>query len=274
MGYIATPNTSSNQSDDRLRANQLIAFGALSIGALLLVGPWLFSSLLVAAGVVCGRWWAKKGRFNGIKPSECKMFLDTSDITDIESHYMMYLGTTEKNTIRWWYNNSYIIPQAIDDGTVYWDKCIEIKDPILLRHLRGFYDMGNEWPEYYKTVIVPRQKKNKEVTSKKKRKNKNGETTIVCRDGYAEEVPAVLTYRGVPCESMIKHPTSFAPETIKAVESDLPRADYADVQSKAKPATAAMAADAPLMELIKAVKDLETDATGSCPTIDFEGIST
>ena len=276
---VVIPNTSPNRSDNRLRADQLVAVGALSLGALLLVGPWLFTSLLIAAGVVCGRWWAKKGRFNGIKPAENKFFLDTRywKEMEIEGNTLMYLGTTEENTIRWWFNGyDKVFPQAIDDGTVYWDKYVEVKNPILLRHLKGFYEMGNEWPEYYKTVVASREKKDKEVTSKKKRKNKREETTVVCRDGYAEEVPVVLTYHGVPCKpsaAMIKHPTSFAPETIKAVASDLPRADYTDVQPEVKPATAAMAADAPLMELIQTVKDLETDATGSCPTIDFKGIS-
>ena len=277
MGVVVKPNTSPNQSVDRLRADQLVAVGALSLGALLLVGPWLFTSLLVATGVVCGRWWAKKGRFNGIKPAESKFFLDTRDWKDleIEGRTLMYLGTTEENTIRWWFDGyDRVFPQAIDDGTIYWDKYVEVTNQTLLRHLKGFYEMGNEWPEYYKTVVVPREKKDKEVTSKKKRKNKSGKTMVVCRDGYAEEIPVVLTYHGVPCEGMVKHPTSFTPEIIKAVESDLPRADYTDAQPETKPATAAMAADAPLMELIKTVKDLEKDATGSCPTIDFKGIST
>lgn len=280
MGYVVTPNTSPNRSDDRLRADRLIAVGALSLGALLLVGPWLFTSLLVATGVVCGRWWAKKGRFNGIKPAESKLFLDTRDWKDLEFEVnnFMYLGTTEENTIRWWFNGyDRVFPQAIDDGTVYWDKYVEVNNPILLRHLKGFYEMGNEWPEYYKTVVVPREKKDKEVTSKKKRKNKSGKTMVVCRDGYAEEVPVVLTYNGVPVSDLntVKeweragHPCTPIP----AVPSDLPRADYTDAQPEVKPATAAMAADAPLMNLIQTVKDLEKDATGVCPTIDFEGLS-
>lgn len=262
------------QTDVALRMAMGLGAGFLLI-SILTIGPWLLAGGLLAAGIFGGRWWAKKGRFKDMRLAQTKNFVDARDITDIITYNLMYLGTTDEGTIRWWYGQdgnyrSYAIPQAIDNGEVYWDKRVEINNPILLKHLKGFYEMGNEWPEYYKTVVVPREKKDKEVTSKKKKKNKSKETMVVCRDGYAEEIPMVLTYHGVPCESMIKHPTSFAPEVIKAVESELPRADYTDAQPEQKPATAAMAADAPLMELVKAVEDLEKDAKGACPTIDFE----
>ena len=210
--------------------------------------PWI----LLATGAICGWKWWKKWRFKNMNLAEKKIILDTRgwSYLDIEKKKLMYLGTTEDGTIRWWFGNGdWIIPQAIDNGEFYWNKRVEIKNPVLLRHLKGFYEMGNEWPEYYKTVCK------KEPTKKVYKKSKDKNHTWVDA-------------------AMIKHPTSFDPEVIKAVESDLPRADYTDAEPETKPATAAMASDAPLMELIKTVKDLETDATGSCPTIDFKGIST
>ncbi len=220
----------------------------LTIVGLLSIGPWLFAGGLLAAGIFGGRWWAKKGRFKNLQLAQRKMFFDTRDLIDIESFSFMYLGTTAEGTIRWWYTGGdYMIPQAIDNGEVYWEKRVEIKNAILLKHLRGFYEMGNEWPEYYKTVIAPQEK----PKDKKKRRT---------RDEVAKE------WR------LMKHGKSI--ENIEAIPSNLPRADYTDGELDAKPMTAAAAADRPMMELIQAVESLEKDVNGTCPTIDFEGCRT
>lgn len=215
-------------------------FIVASLVTLLLLPWWLWLGVGVGLSIP---WW-KKWRFKKMKLADQRTFFVDNEIFDKKA--MMYLGTTQEGTLRWWYMRdgswrSYMVPQAIDDGKVYWDKKVEIKNPMLIVHLNGFAAMGNEWPEYYKTTTTKMQK-NK---SKKKKPAANG--------------------------NMIQHPTSFDPEVIKAVASKLPRADYVDaVNEQAKFAgTAAMAADRPLMELVQAVQDLEKDATGVCPTIDF-----
>lgn len=218
----------------------------LGVVALLSLGPWLLAGSLLAIGIAGGRWWVRHGKYKDINPAEKRTILDTRGISyfDIEKKTLMYLGTTEENTIRWWYGGGeWIMPQAIDDGKFYWSKRVEVKDKTLLKHLRGFYEMGNEWPEYYKLTA---KKEDKKVYKRDKSK------------------------KSWVNAAMVQYPTSFAPEVIKAVESDLPRADYTDGESAARPTTAAMASDAPLMELIESVKDLEMDATGRCPTIQFE----
>ncbi len=207
--------------------------------------PWI----LLTTGAICGWKWWKKWRFKDMSLAEKKTILDTRGWSyfDIEKKKLMYLGTTEDGTIRWWFGDGdWIMPQAIDDGKFYWNKRVEVKDKILLKHLRGFYEMGNEWPEYYKLTA---KKEDKKVY----KRNKSKKSWVNA--------------------AMIEHPCSFAPEVIKAVESDLPRADYTDGEPAAKPGTAAMASDAPLMELLETVKDLEKDVTGKCPTINFEEIS-
>lgn len=240
--------------------------GALVLTIGIAAGLWFISPWLVvgAAGVIGYKWW-NKWRYENLQPSEKQWLVDWRDIPAIEGSKYMYLGTTQEGTIRWWYYEDYLYPQAVDNNEIYWDKRIHVQDEVLRKHLDGFYEMGNEWPEYYRTVVAKKEKKDKKVISKKKRKNKSGKTTVVCRDGYAEEIPVTA--------AMVKHPTSFAPETIKAVESDMPRADYAIGDTKHTEAkTAAWAADVPLMELVETVKELEKDATGACPTINFEGI--
>lgn len=215
--------------------------------AFLLLTPWW---LWVAIGVGLSIPWWKRWRFKNLKAADQRVFFVDNEIFDRKP--LMYLGTTQEGTIRWWYMRdgswrSYMVPQAIDDGKVYWDKKKEIKNPMLIVHLNGFAAMGNEWPEYYKTTMAKVQK-NKSRNKKKK--------------------PAANA-------NMIQHPTSFDPEAIQAVASNLPRADYVDVvNEQAKFAgTAAMQADRPLMELVQAVQDLEKDATGVCPTIDFDTLA-
>lgn len=210
----------------------------LTVVGLLSIGPWIFAGGLLAAGIFGGRWWTKKGRFKNLQLAQRKMFFDTRDLADVESFSFMYLGTTAEGTIRWWYTGGdYMIPQAIDNGEVYWEKRVEIKNATLLKHLRGFYEMGNEWPEYYKTVVAPQEK------PEQKKKKSRAERARELRKG----------------------------KIIEAVPSNLPRADYTDGELDAKPMTAAAAADRPMMELIQAVESLEKDAKGACPTIDFEG---
>ena len=165
----------------------------------------------------------------------------------------MYLGTTEDGTIRWWFGDGdWIMPQAIDNGEFYWNKRVQVKNPVLLRHLKGFYEMGNEWPEYYKIISK------KTPTKKVYKRNKDKNNTWVDA-------------------AMIKHPTSFDPAVIKAVESDLPRADYADAEPSEKyAATATISAidqnNTQLMDLQKAVEDLEKEIHGRCPTLEI-GVS-
>ena len=214
--------------------------------ALLLLTPWW---LWLAVGAMCAIPWYKKWRFWRTKLSEKKYFVDF-DWWDGFLKPMMYVGTTQEGTLRWWYYQGYLYPQAIDNGEMYWDRKRQVTDPILLRHLDGFVAMGNEWPEYYKTVIVPRENKNK---SKKKKKQ-------------PKQPKLMLTYQGQPVMSM---------DGIAAVPSNVPRADYAigdaDIQVDKYAKNAALASDAPMMNLINTVRELEEDATGKCPTIDFEG---
>lgn len=231
--------------------------------ALLLLTPWW---LWLAVGVGCAIPWYKRWRFKLVEPADKMSFLDFSvcgygRICDIE--HMMYLGTFGNDeTIRWWYwrgdgTQDYLVPQAVDNGEVYWDKKLRIENPKLLQHLHGFYEMGNEWPAYYKMI-------NKQVEHIKKQERKKGR--------QAAERAAMRKKMGdAAYENMIKHPTSFAPEVIKAVESDLPRADYAIEDRGTKNAiTAAMACDTQLLDLQETVKELEEEIKGRCPTLDIK----
>ena len=220
---------------------------------ILIFQPWL----LLAAGAFCGWKWWKKWRFKDMNLAEKKTILDTRgwSYLDIEKKKLMYLGTTENGTIRWWFgDDDWIMPQAIDNGEFYWSKRIQVKDPVLSRHLKGFYEMGNEWPEYYK--IVSKKEPIKKVYKKSK-------------DKHHTWVDA----------AMVKHPCSFAPEAIKAVESDLPRADYADAGPDATKyaATATISAldknETQLMDLMQTVKELEEEIHGKCPKIEVSEIA-
>ena len=216
---------------------------------LLLIAPW-WLWLTVGAGLSIS-WW-KRWRFKNLKAADQRNFFVNNEIFDRKP--LMYLGTTQEGTIRWWYMRdgygSYMVPQAIDNGQVYWDKKVQIKNPMLIVHLNGFAAMGNEWPEYYKTVMVPKAKRAQQNKSKKKKK----------------QPKLMLTYQGQPVMSM---------DAIAAVPSNVPRADYAigdaDIQVDKYAKNAALASDAPMMNLINTVRELEEDATGKCPTIDFEG---
>lgn len=220
--------------------------------AAILFLPWW---LLLAIGAGLSIPWWKKWRFKNIAAADTRQFFEDNDITCRKP--MMYLGLSQEGTIRWWYMRdgsyrSYAVPQAVDNGKVYWDKKVEIKNPMLIVHLNGFWAMGNEWPEYYKTITKREDKK------KVYKKDKNKKTWVDA--------------------AMIKHPTSFDPAVIKAVESDLQRADYADTDDVKKyAATATISAidenNAQLLELQKAVEDLEKEIHGRCPTLDFNASS-
>ena len=126
--------------------------------ALLLLTPWW---LWLAVGIGCAIPWYKRWRFKFVEPADKMRFLDFSvcgygRIADVEN--MMYLGTFgDDDTIRWWYwrdesMRDWLVPQAIDNGEVYWSRKLKIENPKLLKHLRGFWEMGNEWPAYYKMI--------------------------------------------------------------------------------------------------------------------------
>ena len=221
-------------------------------GGLILLSllPW-WLLLAVGAGMVIP--WYKRWRFKWIEPAEVKKFLDFSDIGygtigDVEK--MMFIGMSDDKSVRWWYwrgddgVKDWLVPQAVDNGQIYWNKKLEIKNPVLLKHLHGFWDMGNEWPGYYKMI-------NKQVEQIKKQEKKKKKANA----------------------NIVKHPTSFDPEVIKAVESDLPRADYAIVDpdnNNLNTITAAMASQSDLLELQQAVKELEEEIHGKCPTLEFD----
>ena len=215
-----------------------------------LISPWL---LVGAAGVIGYRWWSK-WRYEDLRPAETRWLVDWTMLPTIDGCKYMYLGTTQEGTIRWWYYNGYLYPQAVDNNQVYWDKRIHVEDEVLRKHLEGFFEMGNEWPEYYRTVVVPKDKS--------KRIEKMRQMNAARRKKYAAAKQQQNKKR--------------KNGDIKVVPSSLPRADYAI--DEARPAaqqgtgTAAWAADVPLMELVETVKELEKDATGSCPSIDFDKI--
>lgn len=198
--------------------------------AALLFCPWL----LLAGGAIVGYKWYKQWRFKKTRAADKHIFFRDRFIFDPTK--LMYLGTSQEGTIRWWFDGRcWMVPQAVDNGAVYWDKKISITSPEFIKHLRGFYEMGNEWPEYYKLTV-------KEDNKKVYKKDKHRKTWVDA---------------AVP---------------VRAEKSDLPRADYADAPSgaKSKNTTAAMASNAELMELFDAVRDLEIDATGRCPTLKLD----
>lgn len=243
--------------------------GAVAVGfglALLLLTPWW---LWLAIGVGCAIPWYKRWRFKLVEPADKMSFLDFSvcgygKICDVE--HMMYLGTLgDDDTIRWWYwrggdgVSDYLVPQAVDNGEVYWDKKLKIENPKLLRHLHGFYEMGNEWPAYYKMI-----NKQVERVKEQERKNKTKGRQVAERAAMRKKMGDAAY------ENMIKHPFSFEPETIKAVESSLPRADYAIEDPGTRyTITAAMAPDTQLLDLQETVKELEEEIKGRCPTLDI-----
>ena len=73
---------------------------------------------------------------------------------------------------------------------------------------------------------------------------------------------------------IIEYPTAFDPEVVKAVASDLPRADYADAETGPNlAATATISAldqtNSQLLDLQETVKELEEEIRGRCPTLDI-----
>ena len=253
-------------NNDDFPIGAVVGFGL----ALLLLTPWW---LWLAVGIGCAIPWYKRWRFKLVEPADKMSFLAFSvcgygRICDVE--HMMYLGTLgDDDTIRWWYwredgTKDYLVPQAVDNGEVYWDKKLRIENPRLLRHLHGFYEMGNEWPAYYK-MINKQVERVKEQEKKHKTKGRQ----------VAERAAMRKKMGDAAYENMIKHPFSFEPETIKAVESDLPRADYESMRDADGRlcATATISAldqtDAQLLDLQETVKELEQEIKGRCPTLDI-----
>lgn len=236
-----------------------LSFGIIGGMILLSLLPWW---LVIGTIVGCTIPWYKRWRFKLLEPAEKKKFLRFSYGTP-EIERMMYLGTfSDDETVRWWYwrdddMHDWLVPQAIDNGEVYIDRKLAIENPKLLKHLRGFWDMGNEWPAYYKMI-------NRQVEHIKKKDHEQE-----ARQRRAEKLAAKHA------TNMMKHPTSFNPEVIKAVESDLPRADYAMVKGgKGNAMTATISAldqtDSQLLDLQETVKELEEEIRGRCPTLDIK----
>lgn len=249
-----------------------LSFGIIGGMILLSLLPWW---LVIGTIVGCTIPWYKRWRFKLLEPAEKKKFLDFSvcgygKICDVE--HMMYLGTLgDDDTIRWWYwrggdgVSDYLVPQAIDNGEVYWDRKLKIENPKLLKHLHGFWDMGNEWPAYYK--MINRQVEHIKKTHKEQ-KTKGRQV--------AERAALRKKLGDVEYEKLLKHPMSFDPEVVKAVASDLPRADYEptrDVDGRVC-ATATISAldqtNAQLLDLQETVKELEQEIKGRCPTLDIK----
>ena len=238
----------------------------LSLG---IIGGMIFLSLLpwwlvIGTIVGCTIPWYKRWRFKLLEPAEKKKFLDFSvcgygKICDVE--HMMYLGTFgDDDTIRWWYwrgddgVSDWLVPQAIDNGEVYWSRKLRIENPKLLQHLRGFWEMGNEWPAYYK--MINRQVEHTKKAHKEQEKK------------HRKECAARAN------ANIIKYPTMFDPEVVKAVASDLPRADYASAELGPNlAATATISAldqtNTQLLDLQETVKELEEEIRGRCPTLDI-----
>lgn len=154
-----------------------IGFAALFMAGMVFIAPWVFGGCLLAAGVVGFRWWKNIGRFNKLKLADRKHFIETTEfiggLFDFEwngiHHHMLYLGDSKDGTIRYWYDDGYYYPQAVDDGTMYWDKCKAINDTNLRSKLDGFQEMGNEWPAYYNEVVMADKRKKALAQQEEKR---------------------------------------------------------------------------------------------------------
>lgn len=158
----------------------LIGVGCgIAVVSLLALGPLILYGSLIATGIVGARWWRRIGRFKNLQMADRKGFFEITDfiggLFDFEingvHHHMLYLGNSKDGTIRYWYDEGYYYPQAVDDGTMYWEQRVHIDNPELRQKLNGFQEMGNEWPAYYQEVVLAeqRKKKRKEVQEKKKK---------------------------------------------------------------------------------------------------------
>ena len=144
-----------------------VGIGGAAILFFALFSPWLLTAGLLAAAIVGGRWWKNIGRFRHLKLADRKHFIETTEflggLFDFEwngvHHHMLYLGNSQDGTIRYWYDDGYYYPQAVDNGEMYWDKCKAINDTNLRSKLDGFQEMGNEWPAYYNEVVMADKRK-------------------------------------------------------------------------------------------------------------------
>ena len=213
--------------------------GTMGACLLLMLVPWW---LLLAMGVGCIFPWYKRWRFKWTKPAEVKRFIDFSNIgygTIGEVEKMMFIGMSKDETIRWWYwrgddgVKDYLVPQAVDNGQIYWNRKLEIKNPVLLKHLHGFMEIGNEWPDYYR--MINRQIEHVKKQEKKKKKEVEtvkAEPSHLPRADYADVETG---------------PNLAATAAISAMDQT----------------------NAQLLDLQETVKELEKEIKGRCPTLDI-----
>lgn len=145
--------------------------GAIGLGTITVAGILVFHLFvpLLAIGAVMSGWnWYKRWRFKNLRKADKKMFIRLPgqyNTTELKPN-MLYLGKSKDETIRYWYDDGYVYSQAVDDGKMYWDKAVLIRDQNLIMQLNGMQEMGNEWPAYYHEILGA--EKRKAAKSKKK----------------------------------------------------------------------------------------------------------
>lgn len=157
----------------------------LTVVGLIWLGPLLLIGGAATAIVVGLRYWISIGRFEHLKLANQKTVIEWKKLLgewikwfEIEDKYihtkMLYLGNSADNTIRYWYDHGYYVPQAVDNGEFYWERKVWIENSTLREKLDGFQEMGNEWPAYYQEVVLAnkRKKKIKEQETKARKENR------------------------------------------------------------------------------------------------------
>ena len=172
--------------------------------------PWL---LIPAAGLF-GYKWIKKWRYHFLQPVDKKLVFNWEWL---EWYGLMFIGYSADRTIRWWYTgyNGTLIPQSVRTGKFYWNASEQIDDPELVRHLKGFYEMGLDWLSLCKTQSMKKKNKNK---SKKKVVE---EIAAVPEENAANPIDKAASAISQATAAMAQWAESSELEQLKATVDDL-----------------------------------------------------
>ena len=186
------------------------------------LGPWLLIGGATIGAILGWRWWRNKGRFSELDLADQMTIIEWKKLLpqwikwfEIEKKYvhkkMLYMGDSKDGTIRYWYDDGFYVPQAIDNGEFYWERKVWIENPTLREKLDGFQEMGNEWPAYYQEVVLANKRKKKLTERQTRELMRQGQNKKSAANAFMDEHPNVLLDMKETVEELRKEIEGYCP---------------------------------------------------------------